>query len=124
MLVMEYLTSGTFFFLGLYLLSPWHTVLNGTPMFEFLSTPYVNLVYSFFYIVAGAVGFVACRINTIKWRSASTFVFFNMFFLIVMIRVLTVGFVPVVWVWPLLLGLCTAVANISQKWRHTDSDGD
>ena len=116
----ETVTSVFFILLGLYLLSPWHTILVGTPMFEFLFIPYVNLVYSIFYFIVGVLGITAVRKNTIAWRGASTFGFFAMFTLIVLIRILTIGFIPIVWVWPLLLMVIAGIANIHLKWRQSE----
>src|SRR5689334_16839216 len=90
---------------GVYLLTPDYMPATGSALAAFASAPIVGQLIAALYIVTGLVALVACVKNHARLRNISTMMFFLAFVFTVIIRILTVGFIPTVWVWPLLLGL-------------------
>ena len=107
---------------GIYLLLPAYAPGTGSVLATFAGSPEVSLAIVCFYIVTGAFGLFAAYIRKRWARNTSTILFFMAFFFTVLIRLLTIGFVPTLWVWPLLLALTAAIDNWNVNWkRFSDS---
>lgn len=100
---------------GIYLLLPSYVPTTGSVLIQFASSPFVSLGIAVLYIVTGLAALAAAYFG--RMRHVSTFMLFLAFFFTVLIRLLTVGFVPTVWVWPTLLALTAAVDYWRVKWK-------
>jgi hypothetical protein len=103
---------------GFYLLLPGYEPAPSSVFIEFVATPIVAMLLAIFYIVTGAVSSCVAFGNSLRWRSASALMLFAAFFFTVLIRWLTVGLVPTVWLWPLLLSVVAAVDYWNIQWNR------
>jgi hypothetical protein len=103
---------------GLYLLTPDYAPAKGSVLVAFVGSPEVAIGVAILYIVSGAVALWAAYRNSRKIRNVSTWLMFAAFTFTAILRLLTVGFVPTIWVWPLLLGLTAIVINIHLNWKR------
>lgn len=107
---------------GTYLLLPAYAPVAGSVLAQFAGSPAVSLAIACFYIITGVFGLYAAYIRKRWARNTSTIMFFMAFFFTVLIRLLAIGFVPTIWVWPLLLALVAVIDNWNVNWkRYSDS---
>lgn len=116
-ITIEFIWSVALILDGIYLLLPDYMPAAGSVLEQFVGSPYVSLGIAALYIVTGLIGLIGVFTQKTAVRIASTWMFFASFFFTVLIRLLTVGFVPTLWIWPLLLSLVAVIDNWTIGWK-------
>lgn len=122
----EVILALTLFGAGLYLLSPTYVIQDSgmsTTAQAFADNDLAHMSYGLFgFIVPAApilLGLFLRRFNTITWRTRSTFMMFLAFLFTALFRVIVIGPVPILWVFPLALAFVSAVCYLYVRVRHT-----
>lgn len=103
---------------GVYLLTPDYAPAKGSVLVAFVGSPEVAIGVAILYVISGVVAMWASYKNSKKIRNVSTWLMFASFTFTAILRLLTVGFVPTIWVWPLLLGLTAIIVNLHISWKR------
>lgn len=104
---------------GFYLLLPAYEAKPGSVLVAFTGEPEVATFIAAFYVFTGTFATIAAMLGNYALRNWSQILLFMAFFFTVLLRLLSVGFTPTVWVWPALLAVTAAVANWNHKWNRS-----
>jgi len=110
------------FFFGLYVLSPFYVqgAISSISVVFSDSTIGRMSVGLFFFVLPALptiLGFFYERYRTLKWRSRSAFYMFVGISFLTCLRLITLGFTPLIWVFYLSLGIISAILYLYWKAR-------
>lgn len=110
------------FVFGCYLISPLYIEAPQTASSALASNPTALLIAGVGLYILPALpillGLFWKRVNTLKWRTRSTFWMFIACMFITLLRLITIGFTPLVWLFTFALGLIAAVCFLYMRVRH------
>ena len=111
----EYVLSGAAAIFGLYLMSPWYeiekSIGHGTVFDDF---GMIIVLGVFFILVAGYMLYGLIK-SSEEIRSQGLFYLFLSLTFISILRILNFGFVPLIWFFPMVCAIITAVCYIKIK---------
>lgn len=103
---------------GLYILGPLYEVSYSTALGRFFEGPPVRIGMGFLYMVSGVVVLFAKIKNHTRLRTSGAFLMFMAFFFTFVIRVVTIGLIPLIWMHYLMLALACAVIYLHLRTYH------
>jgi hypothetical protein len=103
---------------AVYLLWPTYSPSPGSIIENIAASRATGITMGIIYLVTGALAIYASLYRGRNWRRVTAGLFFMAFLLTALLRVLSVGLTPTVWVWPLLLALASAVNYLHIQWQR------
>jgi len=103
---------------GLYIAGPWY-VGGGTTAVGVLSDSLIgHTVIGLGYAAAGGVALYGVAKNSITARYWGTMALFGSFFFMTLLRLLTIGFTPIIWLLVLCLAFISGLLHIVESRRR------
>jgi hypothetical protein len=115
-IAVEFIEGVALVIYGAILLSPYYEPMGGSVM-QILQTPLIGTLIAILYIITGLISLWGCYHPSRRNRNISTWFLFSTFFFTTLLRLLTVGFLPLLWVWTLLLATIAIIDNWNINWK-------
>lgn len=103
---------------GVYLVLPSYEPVEGSILAAVTTAPVLAVAVGTLYLITGLIALIGLFIKP-QHRKLATMLFFVCFTFTFLIRILTVGFPPTAWLWPLLLGLTAGIDNLHLSWKQS-----
>lgn len=117
---MEFVWAIALLITGVYLILPSYEPVEGSVLALVASAPVVAIAIGTLYLFTGVLALVGLFLQPHR-RKVATMLFFTCFIFTALIRILTVGFFPTTWLWPLLLGITAAIDNLHLSWKQSST---
>lgn len=108
---------------GVYIAGPWYVGGSLTAIGALSDSAIGHTVIGTGYAAAGAVDLYGVTRNSAKGRYLGTMLMFGAFVFMTLLRLLTFGFTPIIWVFILTLGLIAGVLHILESRRGEKASG-
>jgi hypothetical protein len=123
----EYLIQGflavALLITGVYIAGPWYVGGSTTAIGVLSDSSIGHIVIGTSYMTTGAVGLYGVVRNSARGRYWGTMLMFGAFFFMVLLRLLTIGFTPIIWVLILALAFTAGVLHIIESRRREKRGG-
>jgi len=103
---------------GMYIAGPWYVGGSTTALGVLSDSSIGHTVIGTGYFVAGGVGLYGVISNSSTGRYFGTMAMFGAFIFMALLRILTIGFTPILWVFILALALIAGVLHILESRRR------
>lgn len=103
---------------GVYIAGPWYVGGNLTAIGVLSDSAIGHTVIGTGYTVAGGIGLYGVTRNSVKGRYWGTMLMFGAFVFMAILRLLTIGLTPIIWVLILALALIAGVLHILESRRR------
>lgn len=114
--VIEWILSLAILAFGLYLVSPFYHETPGTALGSMFG--HTGVISLGILLIVSAVSNGAALIRgSLKWRSRCSFWLFMGYLFLTIVRVLSFGFTPLIWIFVLVGALISAVAHLRIRWE-------
>jgi hypothetical protein len=108
------------FAVGLYAVGPWYVGGPTTAMGAVLETDLIRAIPAAFYMLAGGAAVYGVVKKKARWRYRGAFLSSTAFFFLTLLRLLTFGFTPVIWIFILALCLISAIIYLWESGREVE----
>jgi hypothetical protein len=105
---------------GAYVIGPWYVGGPTTSMGQFLEADFIRAIPATFYIVSGGIAVAGVLRRKAKWRYTGAFLSTLSYAFLLGLRLFTFGFVPIIWVFILALGLVSAIIFLWEAGREVE----
>ena len=116
-LVIEIILATALFALAVYLGGPWYVSAPTSAIGNTIEADVTRIWTALVYIIPALMTFFGVVRDKPKVRSYGTFGLFMGYLFATILRLLTVGFFPVLWIYPLSIALVAAVVYIVESRR-------
>lgn len=105
---------------GLYTVGPWYVGGPTTSIGAILESDVIRAIPSVFYIISGVTALVGVGFGKKMWRYNGSFLCTLSYAFLLGLRLFTFGFVPIIWVFILALGLVSAIIFLWESGREVE----
>jgi hypothetical protein len=105
---------------GCYTVGPWYIGGPTTSIGSVLESDIVRAVPSVFYIISGGMAVAGVYLKKKMWRYNASFLCTLSYAFLLGLRLFAFGFVPIIWVFILALGLISAIIFLWESGREVE----
>jgi len=105
---------------GIYAIGPWYVGGPTTAMGVVLEADLVRALPASFYIISGAFAMFGVLRKQPRWRYRGAFLCTLSYTFLVILRLLTFGPFPIIWLFTLALGLISAIIYLWESGREVE----